>query len=159
MEQIRVRVTVVVEHQGKILLIQERSGQELQYSLPGGGIEYQEKIPDAVQREVWEETGLLVQFRRLLWLDERIHLEEGKHTIGVGVLAELIGEDTTPMAGGIEGENITWAGWVDMDEFRKWPLDNLHRRDQVIKALTDKHYLAEYIGNVFSNFLDDDPDK
>lgn len=159
MGQIRVRVTVVVEHQGKILLIQEKSGQQQQYSLPGGGIEYQESIPEAVQREVWEEAGLLVEFQRLLWLDERIHLEEGKHTIGVGVLAQLIGEDTTPIAGGIEDEDITWAGWVDLQDFREWPLDNLHRRDQVIKALTDTSYQSEYIGNVFSNFSEENTKK
>lgn len=151
MDRIRVRVTVVVEHKGSVLLIREKSGQGLQYSLPGGGIEYLENIPDAVKREVWEEAGLLVEFDKLLWLDERIHSEEGKHTIGVGALAKLIGEDETPIAGGMEDEEIEWAGWVTLEDFAGWPLDNILRRDQVIKALTDPNYQAAYIGNVFSN--------
>lgn len=151
MDQIRVRVTVVVVLNNHILLIKEKSGNELRYSLPGGGIEYQESIPEAVRREVWEEAGLLVEFVKLLWLDERIYREEGKHTIGVGVLAKLIGEEISPIPGGIEGEHIVWAGWVSMDEFKEWPLDNLARRDQVMKALTDPGYEAAYIGNVFGS--------
>ncbi|MGD8190892.1 NUDIX domain-containing protein [Brevibacillus ginsengisoli] len=150
MDQIRVRVTVVVQHQESILLIKEKSGQQVQYSLPGGGIEFQESIADAVRREVWEETGLLVEYAKLLWLDERIHGEEGKHTIGVGVLAKLIGEETAPIPGGVEDEEIVWAGWVKLEEFKHWPLDNPQRRDQVMKALTDPSYLAAYIGNVFT---------
>lgn len=151
MDQIRVRVTVVVVHQESILLIKEKSGPKLRYSLPGGGIEFQESIVDAVRREVWEETGLLVEYDKLLWLDERIHAEEGKHTIGVGVLAKLIGEEMDPIAGGMEDEEIVWAGWVSLDDFKQWPLDNLQRRDQVIKALSDPDYRTAYIGNVFTD--------
>lgn len=151
MDQIRIRVTVVVVHQENILLIKEKSGQQEQYSLPGGGIEFQESIADAVRREVWEEAGLLVELEKLLWIDERIHGEEGKHTIGVGVLAKLIGEDATPIAGGLEDEEIVWAGWVKLADFQQWPLDNLLRRDQVMKALTDPEYIAAYIGNVFTD--------
>ena len=151
MDQLRVRVTVVVLHRESILLIKEKSGQGLRFSLPGGGIEFQESVADAVRREVWEETGLLVEYDKLLWLDERIHGEEGKHTIGVGVLAKLIGEEMDPIAGGMEDEEIVWAGWVTLEEFKQWPLDNLLRRDQVMKAVTDPNYIAAYIGNVFTD--------
>ncbi len=152
MEQIRVRVTAVVEHQGQILLIKERLGRDVFYGLPGGSVEYGETIPEATQREVWEETGLFVEFVRLLWLDERINKHStGKHTLGVGVLARLIGEETTPIAGGVGEEEIEWAGWIGLEQFRTFPLYNLHRRDQVIKALTESGYQPAYIGNVYSD--------
>jgi 8-oxo-dGTP diphosphatase len=149
MSQIRVRVTVVVEHQGSILLIKEKTGKESHYSLPGGCVEFLETIPDAVRREVWEETGLLVEFERLLWLDERIEKTvEGKHTIGVGVLAKLVGEETTPIPGGLEDEQIVWTGWVTLAELCTSPLYDMRGRDQVVKALTDQGYIPAYIDHV-----------
>jgi 8-oxo-dGTP diphosphatase len=149
MKQIRVRVTVVVEHQGSVLLIKEKSGKESRYSLPGGCVEFLETIPEAVRREVWEETGLLVEFERLLWLDERIEkTAEGKHTVGVGVLAKLVGEEVTPIPGGLEDEQIVWSGWVALDEFRSSPLYQMAGRDQVVKALTEQGYTPAFIGNV-----------
>lgn len=44
---------------GEILLVRERDGNV--WSTPGGSIEIDEKPVDAVVRETWEETGLLVQ--------------------------------------------------------------------------------------------------
>ncbi|MFY0543953.1 NUDIX domain-containing protein [Brevibacillus sp. H7] len=149
MNPIKMRVTVVVEHQGSILLIKEKSGNELYYSLPGGSVEYLETIPEATRREVWEETGVLVEFVRMLWLDERIDKSgDGKHTVGVGVLARPVGEDSTPIPGGVDDEQIVWSGWVTLDQFRSCPLYNLIRRDQVIKALSEPDYKPDYIGNV-----------
>jgi 8-oxo-dGTP diphosphatase len=149
MNQIKIRVTVVVEHQGNILLIKEKSGDHTYFSLPGGSVEYLETISEATRREVWEETGLLVEFERMLWLDERIDkTADGKHTVGVGVLARLVGEDTTPIPGGLDDEHILWSGWVTLDEFRSWPLYNLIRRDLVVKALSEPDHQPGYIGNI-----------
>jgi len=151
MGQIRMRVSVVVVHEEQILLIQEESNGTVVYSLPGGGIEFQESIADATKREVREETGMDVTFERLLWVDERIDTQTpGKHTVGIGVLAKLVPhpELKTPAPGGVEGEQIVWAGWVSLEAFRNLPLDNLSRREQVWKALHDPQYVPSYIGNV-----------
>lgn len=152
MGQIRMRVSVVVVHEGQILLIQEETDGETAYSLPGGGVELHESIAEATRREVREETGIEVHFDRLLWVDERIDKSaKGKHTVGIGVLAKLDphGEVQTPAPGGVEDEQIIWAGWVDLDDFRTLQFDNLARRDQVWRALHDPHYVPSYIGNVF----------
>lgn len=151
MDEIRMRVTVVVEHQGAILVIKEKCSGQPCYNLPGGNVDYLESIPDATRREVWEETGLLVEFERMLWLDERIDGNgKGKHTIGIGVLARLKGEETTPIPGGLEDEEIEWAGWVPLEEFRVMPLFNPARRKQVFEALTQSGYIPQYLGNILS---------
>jgi 8-oxo-dGTP diphosphatase len=49
---------VVRDEAGRVLLVQQRDGQV--WSTPGGAIEPDETPADAVVREVWEETGLLV---------------------------------------------------------------------------------------------------
>jgi len=49
---------------GRILLVQQRDDNV--WSTPGGAIEMDETPADAVVREVWEETGLLVVPTRIL---------------------------------------------------------------------------------------------
>ena len=54
----------VRDEAGGILLVRQRDDGV--WSTPGGSIEPGERPADAVVREVWEETGLLVSPRRLL---------------------------------------------------------------------------------------------
>jgi 8-oxo-dGTP pyrophosphatase MutT (NUDIX family) len=49
---------VVRDGAGRVLLVQQRDGEV--WSTPGGSVEPDETPADAVVREVWEETGLLV---------------------------------------------------------------------------------------------------
>lgn len=49
---------IVYGAQGEILLVRQREGDV--WSTPGGAIEPDESPVDAVVRETWEETGLLV---------------------------------------------------------------------------------------------------
>lgn len=150
MKTIGVRVTVVVEHQGSILLIKERRSHGQGYSLPGGHIEFLESVAEATRREVWEETGLLVEMQRMLWVDDRIdRAGGGKHTIGIAVLARLVGEETNPIPGGLEDEQIEWAGWVTLDEWLSIPLRQESVRQQVLRALNGQGYLPDYLGNVW----------
>lgn len=148
MKTIGMRVTVVVEHQGKILLIKEKKSRGEGYGLPGGKVEFLESIADAVRREVWEETGLLVEMERLLWVDERIDRAGGKHTVGIGVLARLAGNETTPIAGGVEDEQIEWAGWITLEEWSRIPLPSRTVRERVIHALSRADAAPDYLGNV-----------
>lgn len=67
----RVAVDAVVEHEGQILLIEyadARLGHH--WGLPGGGVEPDETIQQALRREVLEETGAQVSVGRLLLVNE-----------------------------------------------------------------------------------------
>jgi ADP-ribose pyrophosphatase YjhB (NUDIX family) len=58
MSQPRVRVSAILRWRGRILLIRHlKSGRET-WLLPGGGVESGESLLTALQRELWEETGL-----------------------------------------------------------------------------------------------------
>ncbi|MFN8486628.1 MAG: NUDIX domain-containing protein [Caldilineaceae bacterium] len=71
MPHIRVAVDGVVIHQNAILLVEyqdDRLGRH--FGLPGGGVEPDELLHAAVQREVLEETGVSVRVGPLLLVHE-----------------------------------------------------------------------------------------
>jgi 8-oxo-dGTP diphosphatase len=63
----RQRATVIVEIDGKILLVENRGGLLL---LPGGGINADESHAQAAARELAEETGLLSDSLQFLFSHE-----------------------------------------------------------------------------------------
>jgi len=56
----QVTVDAIVEHRGRIVLVRRREGdvQGGVWALPGGFVDFRERLVDAVVREVAEETGL-----------------------------------------------------------------------------------------------------
>jgi ADP-ribose pyrophosphatase YjhB (NUDIX family) len=54
----RIRVSAILRWRGRILLLRhEKPGGEI-WLLPGGGVQVGESLVRALQRELWEETGL-----------------------------------------------------------------------------------------------------
>jgi 8-oxo-dGTP diphosphatase len=58
MGQPRVRVSAILRWRGRILLLRHSKHDEEIWLLPGGGVESGESLLRALQRELWEETGL-----------------------------------------------------------------------------------------------------
>jgi ADP-ribose pyrophosphatase YjhB (NUDIX family) len=57
-EEPRVRVSAILRWRGRILLLRhEKRGGDV-WLLPGGGVKTGESLLRALQRELWEETGL-----------------------------------------------------------------------------------------------------
>lgn len=58
----------VILHEGQVLVVNTRSTGK--FAFPGGGVELGERLEEALQREVWEETGLKVEVLRFLTFRE-----------------------------------------------------------------------------------------
>lgn len=54
----RIRVSAILRWRGRILLLRHEKGGEEVWLLPGGGVRSGESLLRALQRELWEETGL-----------------------------------------------------------------------------------------------------
>src|SRR5207247_6182845 len=68
-----VGIGALIFHRGRILMAQ-RGKEPLKgwWTLPGGALETGELLDHAVRREVWEETGLIVEPVRVFEIFERI---------------------------------------------------------------------------------------
>lgn len=63
------RVCAAIIKHGSILMVQHQHDGRTYWTLPGGGVEPNETLEDAVIREVQEETNLQVSIDRLLFTD------------------------------------------------------------------------------------------
>jgi 8-oxo-dGTP diphosphatase len=94
---------VVVDQQGRVLLVRHcAEGREF-HVLPGGRVEPGETAAEAAEREVLEETGIRVSVGELLWVREFLperHLGNPHHRTSMQQLqlyfsAEPTAEDAT----------------------------------------------------------------
>lgn len=103
----QVRVTGVLIEDSKILILRQQTDTGRQFSLPGGRTEDGEALGDALAREVLEETGLLVEPGRLLYLCDHlpgngthvIHVTFEVRRVGGTLGAVTPGKDTRPIHG------------------------------------------------------------
>lgn len=78
----------------KILLIKRKNDPfKGKWALPGGFVEYGEKVEDAVIREVYEETGLKTKIKKIIGVYSDPNRDPRGHTITIVYLLDIIGGD------------------------------------------------------------------
>ena len=92
-------VDMILVENGKILLIKRKNNPfKGYYALPGGFVEYGEKVEDAAVREMLEETSLDVKINRLLGVYSDPKRDPRGHTVTIvfevmRIRGELQGKD------------------------------------------------------------------
>ncbi len=107
----RVAVGAVVIHDGRVLLVKRGKPPALgQWAIPGGSVELGETLQAAAEREVMEETGVLVEAREVIYTFENIHRDQENrirfHYLIVDLAARFI--RGTPVA----RDDAAAARWV-----------------------------------------------
>jgi ADP-ribose pyrophosphatase YjhB (NUDIX family) len=83
------------------------------WQLPGGFIEPDETIEEAVVREVQEETGVVSEVEAVLGLRSRYDPESGNGMYVILVLRPIDGEPTA------DGREVDHAAYFSLDEIRQ----------------------------------------
>ncbi len=127
---------LIRDDQGRVLLGQ-RADTRL-WSVPGGSIDPHEAPADAVVREVWEETGLWVEPRRVLAVyggpDLRVTYPNGDQVSSVVIVFDCraLGGDRRA-----DGDEMLALATVPPEEVRRWPLP-APVRDRYPELLQDR---------------------
>lgn len=85
-ERPSVGVGIIIENaEHKILIMRRIGAHASKYSIPGGGLEFQESFEEAATRETREETGLIIRGPRQVGLTNNLETarEEGVHSISI----------------------------------------------------------------------------
>ena len=114
-------VGAVIIHEGRALIVQ-RAGEPRkgEWTVPGGVLEIGETLRSGVEREVLEETGLVVKAGEVVDVFENIWPDaDGRtqfHYVLVDFLCELISGELKVAT------DASDARWISMDELDRWEL-------------------------------------
>ena len=112
-------VGAVLIEDGKILLIQRgRPPGEGLWAVPGGKVHLGETMADAVQREVFEETGLQIRPGPVVWAGDSIGpgAPPAWHYCLVDFLCEVESGDLQA------ADDAAAVAWVPLNDARDYPL-------------------------------------
>lgn len=124
---------VLIEN-NQILLSKQWDG----YDFPGGGIEIDETIEEALVREFWEETGLKVKVKQVVDCRTsffiKVFSKEPVNNILIYFLVEKIGGDLNiDNIAKNEKQYIGMPEWIDLDKIEKIKFYNSINSEKVIK--------------------------
>ena len=115
----------IFDEQGRIFLT--RRADNGQWCLPGGGMDPGESVTEACEREVWEESGLRIQVKRLVGVyshaDQLVVYSDGNKAqiVALHFEAEALGGQLTL------SNETTEFGYFTIDEIQGLELFGRHK--------------------------------
>ena len=83
--------TIIIEDNKVILIKRLNNPFKDHWAIPGGVVEYGEKVEDAAVREAKEETGLDIELTKLVGVYSDPDRDPRGHTVTVAFLSKIIG--------------------------------------------------------------------
>ena len=105
---------VVVENDHILLIKRGREPGKGLWAVPGGKVEVGETLRETAQREMLEETGLIVDVGEVIWVGE--HIEDDRHIVLIDFEATVTGGELRA------ADDADQAMWVRVDVAGELPL-------------------------------------
>jgi 8-oxo-dGTP diphosphatase len=117
-DKIGIRAATVTIKDNKVLLVNSKYDDGEYYLFPGGGVEHGETIREAAIRETLEETGINIDIKKVLHINEFIYRNNwDKRSITIFFLSEVNSKDEREVLDD-EGK-IKEVVWVDLKDLEK----------------------------------------
>ncbi len=133
---------VVINENDQILVIQEKYHKIKHYKLPGGALEPNEHISDAVVREVWEETGIKCEFLSISCFRHWHEYRYGKSDIYFVCRLKPLSSKIT-----IDPKEISKGVWMPIEEYLNDPNIHIFNKRVVEEAINGAGLKLETIKN------------
>ncbi|PVX52227.1 8-oxo-dGTP diphosphatase [Balneicella halophila] len=118
----------------QVLLVQRKNSPfENQWALPGGFLDMNETVEEAVKRELQEETGLLVKNLKHFKVFSSLDRDPRARTISVAFVSTLTMEPL-PLVAGDDAED---AQWFPIDKLPELAFDHKQIIEEAIKMYID----------------------
>jgi 8-oxo-dGTP diphosphatase len=126
-------VGAIVKDKNEILVIKDRFSTG--YKLPGGHIDNNELLKDALKREVFEETGIKIEFESVVNLGHFTKGQFGESNIYVVCIAKPLTKEINIY----DSNEIVEAKWIDIDDFLNHTDTNNYNKNVVKSAIENKN--------------------
>ena len=117
-EKIGIRPCAILIEKEKVLCIDCKYGDGEYYLFPGGGLEAGETMEEAAIREMFEETGLIVKIKKMVYVNDWIKdRKTNTRVLNIFFLVERVGGQIIP--GEKDGGKVKEIKWIDIKELSK----------------------------------------
>jgi 8-oxo-dGTP diphosphatase len=136
----RAAVGAVLRHAGRFLLVKRANAPSKgRWAIPGGKIKPGETLREAAQREVLEETGIIVRALEPVMVFDLIERDDDQgirfHYVIVNMNVLYISGEPVP------GSDALEVAWAPVDDLEKY---NLSRKTLELFDRLDKNKVPEY---------------
>lgn len=139
---VRVSAKAIVFREGCVLANCMEDEDGTFYILPGGGLEPDELLPSAVEREVAEETGLAVRAEEIAFIVESAQ-GEPNHRVDIVFRCTLLGESAAARHTDTRQKGFAW---LKISTLNRAPLYPSRLRRPIMDLYANKK-MPIYLGN------------
>jgi 8-oxo-dGTP diphosphatase len=113
----RVAVGAVVFKEDKVLLVlRGKPPAEKQWAIPGGCVELGETLQEAAEREIAEETGIVIQAKNPIYTFDVIEHDERGHIRFHYVIVDLAADYVSgELRAGDDAVDVSWISSKDLN--------------------------------------------
>jgi 8-oxo-dGTP diphosphatase len=150
----RIRVTGIVRKGNSLVMIEQKNpyNDHRHWTFPGGGVELEDKdIFAAVEREVYEEAGLIVKADNIRFISEYFDPKDEMLMVTFWIDCHLLdtGNNHLSLENNVEGDNINDVCWWNIEAIKSEKTQHISRmirQDKFWTGLEAKAGLVTYLG-------------